>query len=450
MAMEARLEAKLEKIENCEAYFEFVIDADEMERGLEQSYKKVVKDLKIQGFRKGTAPRSVVEANYGLEILLNEALDIVVPNKYYAAVEELQLQTSGEPDIEVGYVVKGEPVTVKVMVPLYPQVMPGNLEGLEVSVPQVPEVTDNDVERSLQETIRRNRKFIDKKKMPAAKGDQVTFDFEGKAGSNDFQGGKDEKVIIGKDSFIPGFEEQLIGAKKGDRLQIKIKFADNHPAPDLAGQTGVFDVRIKMVEEVQEMVLDEYFFNEVAHVGDINEFRTELKKKLSENADQRQEELVRRTVLKAAVEASEIQVPESMVMESATSTMQQFLQQLQAEGGNLELYAQMIGKSLDEVKRDFWLDAQLSVKIEYLLEKLVKDMGFDINEEEQRNGVFEFARQYNMDANDYEELKTKVGPMFERITLELKMHKATQYLVDHAKITMFDPRDMQSGTKHLN
>jgi trigger factor len=130
--------------------------------------------------------------------------------------------------------------------------------------------------------------------------------------------------------------------------------------------------------------------------------------------------------------------------------MQQFLQQLQAEGGSLELYAQMIGKTLEEVKRDFWLDAQFSVKIEYLLEKLVREMGFAISEEEHRNGMLEFARQYNMDANDYEELKIKIGPMSERIAMELKMQKATQYLVDHAKITLFDPRDLQSGTKQFN
>lgn len=442
--------AKLEKIESCEAYFEFVIDADEMERGLEQSYKKVVNNLDIQGFRKGSAPRAVVESNFGLEVLLDDALDIVVPDKYHAAVKELELRTVGDPDIEVGYVVKGEPVTVKVTVPLYPQVMPGNLEGLEVSVPQVPAVTDDDVERSMQETLKRNRKFTEKMKEPAVYGDQVTIDFEGKVGKKKFQGEKDHIVLIGSDTFIPGFEEQLIGAKKGDRLQVKIKFADHHSAKELAGQTAVFDVRIKKVEDVREMVMDEQFLQDVAHVENMEEFRAELKKKLSENADKRQEELVRQAVLKAAVEISEVQVPEYLVMESATSTMQQFLQQLQAEGGNLEMYAQMAGKNVEEVKRDFWFDAQLRVKINYLLEKLIIDMGFDVSEEEQREGVLDFARQYNMEIDDYEDLKKRVGPMFDRIAMGLKSQKAAQYLVDHARITLFDPNTVLSGLKQLN
>jgi|GEM_PF-1232400 trigger factor len=439
--------AKLEKIENCEAYFEFVIDADEMEEGLEKSYKKVVKELKVQGFRKGTAPRSVVEANFGLEVLLNEALDIVVPDKYYAAVRELELVTAGEPDIEVGYVVKGEPVTVKVMVPLYPQVMLGKLEGLEVTVPQLSAITDKDVDRSLQETLRRNKKITDKKNQPAAVSDQVTIDYEGLVGKRPFQGDKDFKVVIGAENFIPGFEEQLIGAKKGDDLIVNVPFADNHPSKELAGKTAVFKVKIKKVEDVKEVVIDDDFLQNTAHVKTMDEFREQLKQKLSENADKRQQEKIKTAVLAAAVEVSDIQIPESLVMEAATANMQQFVQQLQAEGGTLELYAQMIGKTMEEIKKEFWADAQRSVKINYLLEKIVNEKGFDISEAEHRDGVIDFAQQYNMDTSDYEDLRKRVGPMFERIAMELKSEKAAQYLVDHALISLVDPQDMQSGAK---
>lgn len=442
--------AKLEKIENCEAYFEFVIDADEMEKGLEQSYKKVVKDLKVQGFRKGTAPRSVVEANFGLEALLNEALDIVVPDKYYAAVKELELATAGEPDIEVGYVVKGEPVTVKVMVPLYPQVMLGKLEGLEVTVPQLSAITDKDVDRSLAETIRRNKSITDKKKQPAAMGDQVTIDYEGLVGKRPFQGDKDFKVVIGAQNFIPGFEEQLIGAKKGDSLTVKVPFADNHPTKELAGKTAVFEVKVKKVEDVKEMVIDDDFLQNTAHVKTMDELREQIKQKLSDNADKRQEEKIKTAVLAAAIEASDVQVPEALVMEAATANMQQFIQQLQAEGGTLELYAQMIGKTMEEIKKDFWADAQRSVKINYLLEKIVNEKGLDISEDEHRDGVIDFARQYNMDTSDYEDLRKRVGPMFERIAMELKSAKAAQYLVDHARISLIDPQDVQSGAKPAN
>jgi trigger factor len=379
-----------------------------------------------------------------VEILLNDALDIVVPDKYYAAVKELELQTAGDPDIEVGYVVKGEPVLVKVMVPLYPQVMLGQLEGLKVKVPQLPPVTDEDVERSLAATMRENRTFIERKKEPAVMGDQVTIDFEGKVGKKDFQGEKDHKVLLGADTFIPGFDEKLVGVKKGDSLQIAINFDDDHPASDLAGQTAIFDVLVKKVEEIKEMVMDENFLKNVAQVDSMEQFRSDLKKKLAENADKRQEELVRQAVSAAAVEASDVQVPEALVMEAATNTMQQFLQQLQAEGGDLELYAQMIGKSVDEVKRDFWTDAQRSVKINYLLEKIVSEKGFNISEDEQREGILEFARQYNMDSGNYEDLKKRVGPMLEKVSVGLKAQKAVQYLVDHAEVTLVDPKDMQS------
>lgn len=436
--------AKLEKIENCEAYFEFVIDADEMEKGLEQSYKKVIKDLDVQGFRKGTAPRAIVEANFGLEVLLNEALDMVVPEKYYAAIKELDLVTMGEPDIEVGYVVKGEPVTVKVMVPLYPHVMLGKLEGLEVRVAQIPAVTDKDVERSLEETCRRNKKYTDKKNQPAVNGDQVTIDYEGSVGKTPFQGDKDFKVIIGANNFIPGFEEQLIGAKKGDDLIVSVPFADNHPSKELAGKTAVFKVKVKQVEDVKDMVMDDDFLWNVAHVKNMDEFRAELKQKLSENADKRQQEQIRMAVLAAAIEVSDVEVPESLVMQAAASNMQQFLQQLQAEGGTLELYAQMIGKTMEEIKKDFWQDAQRSVKINYLLEKIVAEKGFGISEEEHRQGIIDFAQQYKMDTADYDDLKKRVGPMTEKIATELKSAKAAQYLVDHAVVTLVDPKDLQT------
>lgn len=438
--------AKLEKIEKCEAYFDFVIDADEMEKGLEESYQKVVKNLDIKGFRKGTAPRAIVEANFGLEMLLNDALDMVVPDKYYAAVKELDLITAGEPDIEVGYVVKGEPVTVKVMVPLHPQVMLGQIEGLEVRAAQLPAVTDEDVERSLEETRRRNKNITDKNDQPSVIGDRVTIDYEGSVGEKPFQGDENFKVLIGDNTFIPGFEEQLIGARKNDELIVRVPFAENHPSQDLAGKTAVFKVKVKRVEAVKEIVMDDDFLRNVVHVDTMDEFRAQLKQKLSENADKRQQEEIRMAVLAAAVEASAIDVPEGLVMQAAISNMQQFVQQLQAEGGNLEIYAQMIGKSMEQLKNDFWQDAERSVKIHYLLEKIVSKKGFDISEEEHRQGVIDFARQFNMDGDDYEDLKKRVGPMFENIATDLILAKAAQYLVDHAVVTLVDSKDLQTTT----
>ena len=438
---------KLEKIENCEAYFEFVIDADEMEKGLQKSYKKVVKKLNVPGFRKGAAPREVVESNFGLDVLLEEALDIVVPDKYYAAVKELELQTVGDPDIEVGFVVKGEPVTVKAIIPLYPQVTLGKLGGLEVNAPMVAAVTDYDVERSLEETRQHNKKVTDKMDEPAVAGDQVTIDYEGSMGEISFQGDKDFKVLIGSDTFIPGFEEQLIGAKQGDKLKVRITFAEDHPSKQLAGNTAVFDVQVKKVEDVEEVIMDDQFAQDVANLNNMEEFRADLKKKLSENADMRQAEFIRQAVLASAVEASEVNVPEYLVMEVASSAMEQFMNQLKAEGGSIELYAQMIGKSVEEVKKQFWTDAKRSTRITHMLYKMVTNMDFDISEEELNEGIMNFARQYNMHTENLDELKKNIGPMHDRIALELKSGKAAKYLIDHAIITLVDPKEMQMAAE---
>ncbi len=439
--------AKLEKIENCEAYFEFVVDADDMEQGLEQSYKKVVKKIDIPGFRKGAAPRAVVESNIGLEGLLEEALDIVVPDKYYAALKELELQPIGDPDIEVGYVVKGEPVTVKVIVPLYPQVKLGKLEGLEVKVPLVPPVTDDDVERSLQESRAKNKIVTDKFDAPAVMGDTVTIDFKGSVEETPFEGEQDHKVLIGADNFIPGFEEQLIGLKQGDKREIRINFAEDHPSQMLAGKVGIFDVEVKKVEYIEERLLDDQFAQEVAHLANMDELRAEVRKVLEANAARRQHGYIHQAVTTAAVEASEVSVPEFLVMETATSMMQQLMQELEAEGGSIELYAQMIGKTVDEIKKQFWVDSKTSVKVTYLLYKMVEEMNFDVTEDEIEEGMLNFAKMYNMDFADMNELKEKLGPMVNNITLELKSQKAADYLIEHAVITKVDRKELAEEAK---
>ncbi len=437
------MSAKLEKIENSEAYFEFDITWETFDKGLQKAYKKVVKKLDIPGFRKGTAPRSVVEANFGLNVLLEEGMDFIVPDAYYAAVKELNLDTIGEPDIEVGYVVKNQPVNIKAVVPVKPEIVLGQIEGLEVTVPPVTPVSEEDVERFLQNMVYSNKTIIDKADEPAANGDTVTIDYKGFVEDTVFEGEQNFKVLIGANAFIPGFEEQLIGARPGDDLDVKIKFADDHPSNQLSGKNAVFKVNIKKVEHIKEKNLDDQFAREVAHLSSLEELRSETKKSLQQMAEQRFDENKKQAVINAALEQCDFTVPEYLIMEQATAMLQEFSQQLESQGGTIDLYLQMSGNNKETLKAQMWKNAKNFVRSHYMLDKILQEKNFEVSEEELNKGMEQFAINNKMDIDN--NLKDRLGPMADSIAYELKIEKVIGYLVNHAKISIGETPGRSNG-----
>jgi trigger factor len=436
------MSAKLEKIENSEAYFEFDITWETFDKGLQKAYKKVVKKLDIPGFRKGTAPRSVVEANFGLNVLLEEGMDFVVPDAYYAAVKELNLDTIGEPDIEVGYVVKNQPVNIKAVVPVKPEIVLGQIENLEVTVPPLNPVSEKDVERFLQSMVHSNKTIIDKADEPAAIGDTVTIDYKGFMEGTVFEGEQNFKVLIGANAFIPGFEEQLIGARPGNDLEIKIKFADDHP-DQLSGKSAVFKVNVKKVENIKERNLDDQFAQEVAHLNSLEELRSETKKSLQQMAEQRFDENKKQAVINAALEQCDFTVPEYLIMEQATAMLQEFSQQLESQGGTIDLYLQMSGNNKETLKAQMWKNAKNFVRSHYMLDKILQEKNFEVSEEELNKGMEQFAINNKMDIDN--NLKDRLGPMADSIAYELKIEKVIGYLVNHAKISIGETPGRSNG-----
>jgi trigger factor len=428
------MSAKLEKIENSEAYFEFDIPWEVFDKGLQKSYKKAVKKLDVPGFRKGTAPRSVVEANFGLEVLLEEAMELIVPDLYYASIKELNLDTVGEPDIEVGHVINGQPVNVKVVVPVKPEIVMGKIEGLEISVPALAPVSNADVDKFLQNVVNSNKTIIEKPDGPAANGDTVTIDYKGFVEGTIFEGEKDFKVLIGADAFIPGFEEQLIGARQGDDLEVRISFPEDHPAKQLAGKNAVFHVTIIKVENIKEKQLDDQFAQEVAKLNSLEELRSEAKKSLEEMAEKRFEESKKQAVINAALEQCDFTVPEYLVMEHATARLKEFQQQLESQGGTIDLYLQMTGMDMETFKAKMWKEAKNFVRSQFLLDKILADKGFEISEEDLNKAIEEFAINNRMDMD--KNLRERLGPIVDSIAYELKIEKVIQYLLDHAKINI--------------
>ncbi len=438
--------AKLIKVENSEAYLEIEIAAEVFEEGLEKAYHKVIKKVDIPGFRKGSAPRAVLEANYGTEILLQDAIDQVVPPAYYAAIKDLKLDPIGEPDIEVGYVISGEPVMVKTIVPLRPEVTLGQIEGLEVTVPAVDPVKEKDVEKYLQDLCIQNRKVIEKTYEPAAIGDTVTINYQGYVEDTVFQGEENFKILLGSNTFIPGFEEQLIGVKAGDQVEVRIKFAPEHPAQTLAGKNAVFNVTVIKVENIQNRNLDDQFAREAANVNNIEELRLQVKTQLLAINSQRAVELQRQAVIAAALELCEFTVPEYLVMERAKLMLEQFTKQLASQGGNIDLYLQMTNSNEESLKREIWKDAKIHTRVSFMLDKIVAEKDFELSDDELNQGLEAFAAKIGMDTKN---AKANLGPMVENVMYELKIEKAIQYLLDHAVITVAEAEKVNKGTVPL-
>lgn len=432
------MNVKLDKIENSEAYLEFEIEADVFDKGLQKAYKKVVKNLDVPGFRKGTASRAVVEAHFGLKILLEDAMELVVPDAYHAAIKELNLNTMGEPDIEVGYVESGKPVTVKVIVPIRPEVILGQIEGLEVTVSEAKPVTDADIDKYLQDLIAQNKTVIEKNDEPAAVGDTVTFDYKGFVEGTVFQGEDNFKLLLGSDTFIPGFEEQLIGVIQGDHIDVKLKFDEEHPSKTLAGKNAVFNVTVKKVENIQARKLDDQFAREVANVNNLEELRSEARIKLLERSSIHSSEQTKQAVVAAALDQCDCAVPEYLVMERATTMLDQFKQQLESQGGSIDMYLQLAGSNVENLKRDIWKDAKRSTRISFMLDKIIEEKGFEVSEEELDNGIEDFAIQIGMNT---ENAKQNLGPLVDQVIYKLKTEKAIQYMVDNAVIKIVKALD---------
>ncbi|WP_019850037.1 trigger factor [Desulfitobacterium sp. PCE1] len=429
------MNAVLEKIENSEAYFQFMIDYKLFEDTLEKTYKKNRKNYEVSGFRKGTVPRSVLESKYGAEMFYQEALDLVIPKEYYAAVKELKLNPVGDPDIEVGYIEKGKELSVKVSVPVVPEVVLGKIEGLEINVPKQADVMEADIDKYLENLRLNNKKVTDKEQEPVAIGDTVTVDYDCKMDGTTYEPVKDYKALVDVNESIMSFEDRLIGAKKGDIVTIEKKFPQDHPNFQLAGKTAYFKATIKKVERIEVLSLDDNFAQEIGKVNTIEDLRIKAKKDLEEMAAQRVIIQRNQEILKGLIQICSVTVPDSLIMKRAMSMMEQFSQELQAQGGTVDLYLQMMNIKGEDFKKQVWEDAKNSLQSQYIIDKIIQEKGFTACEEELNQYIEKFALSVGMAA---ENAKENLGPLVNKVEYDVKAEKAFQYVVDNAVIAILE------------
>jgi trigger factor len=368
------MSARLEKIEKSEAYLSIEVDAQTFEEGLQKAYRKVVKQVTIPGFRKGRVPRELLEAHFGREILFEDAIEMIVPEAFEQALTELDIEPIAQPEFEIEEIKEDNILRFTAKVPVKPEVVLGQIEGLEVTIP-ILEMDDADVDRRMEDMANHYAELVEKTEEPAEMGDTATIDFEGFVDGVAFEGGKGEDypLELGSQSFIPGFEEQVVGLKVGDTADVMVIFPETYQAEELAGKNAVFKVTVHRIETKQPRELNDEFAQEVSNFETIAELREDVQKSMQESMDNRRLGFIRDAVIAKALENTQVDVPGAIVRMQLQNMLNQFAEQLKMQGLSIEQYFQLTGRNVDRFNEEMWPEGEKNARVNFMLEKITEE-----------------------------------------------------------------------------
>ncbi|TQR19889.1 trigger factor [Psychrobacillus vulpis] len=426
------MSVKWEKQEGNNGLLTVEVTADVVTNGLDQAFKKVVKQINVPGFRKGKMPRPMFEKMYGVESLYQDALDYILPHAYASAVEEAGIDPVDRPEIDIVTMEKGQPLVFTAKVVVKPEVTLGEYKGLEVTKLET-EVTEEEIEEQLKSQQARLAELVVKEDA-IVEGDTAVIDFEGFVDGVAFEGGKgtDYPLEIGSNSFIPGFEAQLVGLKTGEEKDVEVSFPEEYHATELAGKPAVFKVTVKEVKGKELPELNDDFAKEVdAEVEGIEGLRAKLKEVTASEKKQLSEQSLRDDLVEAAAANATMDVPDAMVNSETDRMLQEFGQRLQQQGMNLDLYYQFSGQDEAALRGQMEEDAKKRVQVSLTLEAIAEKEGIQVTEAEATAELEKMGAQFNMSAED---IKNALGGT-EVLENDLRFQKTIEFLVENAKIS---------------
>lgn len=394
------MSAKWEKKGTNDGILTFEIDVDTINEGLTKTFNKVKKNLTAPGFRKGKISRQVFNRMYGEEALYEDTLNALLPVAYEAAVAEAGIDPVAQPKIDIVSMEKGQPWTLTAEIVVSPEVKLGEYKNLTVPK-QDREVTEAEVEERINVERDKQAELVIVEDEAAKDGDTVVIDFEGFKDGEAFEGGKAENysLELGSGSFIPGFEEQLVGAKAGDDVEVKVTFPEEYQAEDLAGAEAVFKVKVHEVKRKELPELDDEFAKDVdSEVATLEELKEKFRKDLQQAKEEAAEEAVERLALEQAVANAEIiELPEIMIEEEANRSYDNFMNNIRRQGITPEMYFQITGTKEEDMREQLKSDAENRVKTNLVISEIVKVEDVDVTPEEVAEKVKELAEEYKMD-----------------------------------------------------
>ena len=412
--------------------FTMEFTAEEFENAQIKAYQQNKNKFQIDGFRKGKAPRSIIEKRYGEGIFFEDAIDLLFSEHYAKALAELELEVIDSPAAEFSKIAKGEGFTATITVPCYPVVEVKDYKGVEIEKVEQ-EVKDEDVDKDIEALQKRNARVVSVER-EAKEGDTVVLDYAGFVGEEQFEGGTAERqeLKLGSGMFIPGFEEQLVGAKPGDKKDVNVTFPEEYHAENLAGKEAVFHCTVHEVKEEQLPEIDDEFVKDVSEYDTLEELKKATRERLENYAKAGAETKMQDAALVKVVEANEVEVPVVMIEDEMSRMMQELDQQLRYQGLNLGQYMEFTGKDMAAFRDEIKPDAERQVKTRIILNSIVDAEKIEVSDEEMEEEISVMAEQYQTTAD---KIKEMIG--VENLTYlqkDIKVKKAIKFIYDNAVI----------------
>ncbi|SDF50124.1 trigger factor [Sporomusa acidovorans] len=420
-----------ERIDNHKTVLNLEIPQTEVTKALEKAYRKLANQVNIPGFRKGKAPRKVVEMRLGKEALLDEAFEILAPEAYAKALEEQAIDPVGRPEIEVVTLNEDEPLVFKATVVKKPEVTLGQYKEVTVEK-NVSEITDADVDAELEKSRNRNAKMIVVEDAELKQGDLAIIDFKGFIDGVPFEGGegKSYPLEIGSGSFIPGFEDQLIGAKSGEEREVKVTFPEEYFVAELAGKEALFTVKVYDIKRKEMPELDDDFAKETSDFDTLAELKADIKNKLEQAASAKADRDFRTAVIKTVVDNAQVDIPEIMVENQIDNMIQDFDINLQQRGMKLDKYLEYTKMDMEALRNNYRESALYNVKTDLVLEAIVKMENITATPEEMEQEVATMAANYQTTVEEIFKVIRQTG-RFQALQESVLRKKAVEFIMEN-------------------
>ena len=426
------MSVKVEKTDKTnEVKIEFTVEAAKFEEAIQTVYKKSAKYFKIPGFRNGKAPFKMVEKMYGIEMFYEDAFNEVAPSAYEEGLKEAKIEAVSRPEIDVTQMEAGKDLIFTAVVQTKPEVTLGKYKGIELKKHEYT-VTDKDIEHELGHMAEKNARLISVEDRPVESGDITVIDFEGFVDGKAFEGGKAEnhELTIGSNTFIPGFEDQIIGMKKEEEKEINVKFPEEYFSKNLAGKDAMFKVKLHEIKKKEMPEINDELAKDISEFDTLDELKASIKEKQEKDNEQRAKYETEDDAIEAVCKNAKVEIPSGMI-EMETEHMEKDMEQrLSYQGMNFNDYLQMIGKTRESFKEEYRPQAEKQVKTRLVLEAVAKDAKIEPTDEEVSNKISEMAKAYGQKEEDVKNNEQLINYVKNSLTTE----KTIEYIVSNAKI----------------
>jgi trigger factor len=423
----------LKKLEKSVATIELTIPSEKFEEGLNFAFKKNASKFNVPGFRRGKAPRVIVERYYGEGVLYEDAVEYVFDEAYNEALKTFNLQPVDYPHIHILQIGKGKDLILEATVPVMPEVELGEYKGIEIEKIEY-DVYDGDVEYELEKLRQQNARIVPVEGRAAERGDIAVIDFEGFIDDKPFEGGKAEnyQLELGSNTFIPGFEDQIIGHNVNENFDVNVTFPEDYRVEELRGKSAAFKVTLKALNKKELPELDDEFAKDVSEFETIDELKADIRKKLEErNRQQAENEMKEKAVMKV-VENAKVDIPDVMVERQIDASLRELDYNLRYQGLDLDRYLSITGKTLEDLRKEMWEGALNRVKTQLVIDKIAKIENIEATEEELENKLKEMAANYRINLEEFK--KSLTESQINSIKEDIAYYKTIDFIFSKCKI----------------